>query len=271
MEEIKQNIAPFATQKGSDMKVLFVYWHGLGDNILATPAIKKYKQTTGNYVGWMMMERVKSAELFVCNPYIDELAWCSDAWHVAGHDKLKAGSKVVIEEAKKYAKENNYDQIIIIDHKKKTHKIHRTAEEMGVALDDSEIKTEFYYKREDIQKYYGLYNIPDQYVFFNGKAGLSSKDLPLDYVKKYMKNKNIDLPIISSDFTWDIKNVPIAFAADVMKNAKHRFLVDSVMYHIAHAMDLNVDLAYFKRGKRVWDVVKPLHSTKENIIYSLKA
>ena len=31
-------------------KTLFLFWHGLGDNILATPAIKKYKKYTDNCV-----------------------------------------------------------------------------------------------------------------------------------------------------------------------------------------------------------------------------
>jgi hypothetical protein len=40
------------------VKTLIVFWHGLGDNILATPAIKKFKETTGDYIGWMMKEHL---------------------------------------------------------------------------------------------------------------------------------------------------------------------------------------------------------------------
>ena len=45
-------------------KTLFLFWHGLGDNILATPAIKKYKESTGNYIGWMMLDRFKTCKAF---------------------------------------------------------------------------------------------------------------------------------------------------------------------------------------------------------------
>ena len=46
-------------------------------------------------------------------------------------------------------------------------------------------------------------------------------------------------------------------------------LFNYALYHIAHALDLKVDLAYFQRGNGVWDVVRPLHSNNETIIYNL--
>jgi ADP-heptose:LPS heptosyltransferase len=116
------------------MKVLFVYWHGLGDNVLATPAIKKYKTTTGHHVGWMMQGRFKSAELFKHNPYVDQLHWCSDAWNMPGG--IGMGSRHVMMQAEAVALKHNYDKVIPITHaNKRLHKIHRTAQEMGVSLE----------------------------------------------------------------------------------------------------------------------------------------
>ena len=34
-------------------------------------------------------------------------------------------------------------------------------------------------------------------------------------------------------------------------------------------MDLYVDCTYFARGKEAWQVVHPLHSTKENVIFAI--
>ena len=65
------------------MKTLFLFWHGLGDNILATPAIKKYKETTGDSVGWAMCKEFESAGLFDLNPHIDNLHWVSNPWRGA--------------------------------------------------------------------------------------------------------------------------------------------------------------------------------------------
>jgi len=250
-------------------KTLFLFWHGLGDNVLATPCIKRYKETTGDYVGWMMLEKFKSSEFFKYNPYIDELHWCSDAWHVAGHDKIQEGTIIVKAEAEKIKEEYGYDRVVVIDHasNRKTHKIHRTAHEMGIEM-GGDLRTYFYNcPEEDLQKYYDEIEIPDSFVFFNGRTALPAKDLSLDRVKKWMEIKGIGLPIVSPDFTWDTSQVPIHFAADVMRKAHYVALADSALYHVAHALDLNIDLAYFQRGKKVWDIVHPLHSTKENVIF----
>ena len=60
----------------------------------------------------------------------------------------------------------------------------------------------------------------------------------------------------------------VLIAADIMKKATYRILADSALYHVAHALDLDVDIAYFQRGQEVWDVVKPLHFNYEKVIYS---
>ena len=61
------------------MKVMIVYPHGLGDCILATPALRSYKNKTGNFVGFAMLERFRSSELFKHNPYVNELIYTKDA------------------------------------------------------------------------------------------------------------------------------------------------------------------------------------------------
>jgi hypothetical protein len=249
------------------VKTLILYWHGLGDNILATPAIKKFKTTTGDYVGWMMMERLLPAKLMDSNPYIDQIHGCSDAWHCAGSENIVAGSQVVREEAKKVAEKYEYDRIIEINHNNLSqHKIITTATDLGVVLGPQELKTELYKSPVDLTPYYEKIKLPDEYVFFNGIAGLKTKTLPLEYAKKWLDAKGITLPIVSPDFTWDVETTPIHFAIEVMRGATHRILADSVMYHAAHAGNMHVDLAYFQRGLRIWEEVKPLHVDDRNSI-----
>lgn len=258
----------FNRRKEGRKRVLFVFWHGLGDNILATPAIKKYKLTTGNYIGWAMLRRFKKAALFEKNPYIDQLHWISDAWN--DFKSYKYGCKQVIKEGKAIKKTFGYDEMRVIDHKSSSkHKIFRTADEMGITLEKDEVHTEVYYDPEELKPYYEKVDLPQEYVFFHGKTGVPSKDLPLELAKRWLKQHGINLPIISPDFTWDYREFPIAFAMDVMRKAKYIVVADSVMYHAAHAMDLYVDLAYFARGEEAWRVVHPLHSNKENVVYSL--
>ncbi len=248
-------------------KVLFLFWHGLGDNILATPVIRQYKQTTGNFVGWAMPRKFRSAALFESNPYIDQLHWTSDAWH--DFKNYSQGCKRVTKEGKAIKKEFGYDEICVIDHKSSSkHKIYRTADEMGIDLND-DLHTEVYYDPAQMKPLYKSISLPEKYVFFHGKTADPLKDFPLEKAKEWLKQKGIDLPVVSPDFSWNYKEYPIAFAMDVMKKAEHIVVADSVMYHAAHAMDLYIDAVYFERGEKAWQAVHPLHSTKENVIFSL--
>jgi hypothetical protein len=176
----------------------------------------------------------------------------------------------VVKEGKAIKKAFEYDEMCVIDHKSSSeHKIFRTANEMGITLEEDELHTEVYYNPEALKPYYAKVDLPSEYVFFHGKTGAPSKDLPIEAAKRWLTRNNIDLPIVSPDFTWDYRDFPIAFAIDVMRNAKCIVVADSVMYHAAHALDLNVDFAYFARGEEAWLVVHPLHSNKETILFTL--
>jgi hypothetical protein len=256
------------SRRSDKKKVLFLFWHGLGDNILITPVIRQYKQTTGNFVGWAMMRRLRHTGLFDDNPYIDRLHWISDVWN--DFKNYSQGAKSVIKEGKAIKKEFGYDEVRIIAQKNiSKHKIRWAADLMGVEL-DNDLHTQVYYDPEKIAHLYKTITLPEEYVFFHGKTGAPSKDLPLEKAKEWLQRKGIDMPIVSPDFTWNYKEYPLAFAMDVMKRAKHIVVADSVMYHAAHAMDLYIDYAYFARGKETWQLVRPLHTDKENVVFALE-
>ena len=249
-------------------RVLFVFWHRLGDNILATPAIRKYKQATGNFVGWAMLRRFQAAELFKQNPYIDQLHWISDAWNDFG--SYAAGSAEVVKEATALVIEHGYDELKVIRHKeRKGSKILGTAAEMGVVL-NADVHTSVYYNPEELRAFFKVVPLPAEYVFFHGRTGYSPKDWSQKLVEQWLQQQGVTLPVVSSD-AWDHTKIPIAFAMEVMRRAWYIIVADSVMYHAAHAMDLKIDLAYFARGSRVWERVHPLHSGRETIIYELDA
>ena len=247
------------------MKTLLVFWHGLGDTILATPALRKYRSTCDDYIGWMMPEIYMKTGIMDHCPYVDELHAGSEPRTCC--DDYDAGIRIVLKEAEAVKREHGYDRVVVIDHRSSgKHKILRTADEMGVTLKlRSELKTEFRYDAAALVPYYERLQLPDEFLFFHGRSGVPKKDFPLDLAKRLMRKKKIDLPIVSPDFSWDISQTPIAFAADVMKRAKYRFFVDSSLYHIAHALRLRVDAAFFKRGVRIWRIVKPLHKAEEEV------
>ncbi len=251
-------------------KVLFVFWHGLGDNSSVTPALRKYKKLTGNYIGWAMLRRFKPARVMDSNPHINAIHWTSDAWN--DHGRYSNGVEAVIKEGYNIGKEFGYDEVIPIHFDGNIHRIHRGARDMGVTLDPDELHPEFFYNEEEIAYYYDEIDIPDKYVFFHGKAGHWKKSWDYEWVKRYLKREGIDLPVVSPDFTWSDQHVPISFAMDVMKKATIRIIVDSSTYYLAHAMDIPMDLVYFKRGRRVYNQNRPVWDdpAPEKVIFRLE-
>ena len=236
------------------MKVLFLFWHGLGDNILATPAIKAYKeQHPDHYIGWAMLRRFKSAQLW--NPYIDEYHWVSDAWN--DFRSYEEGCKQVIIEAKQIERtDRSYDKLIVIDHKSSgKHKIYRNADEMGVTVED--LKTEFYFQYQTTS-----FDWLDS-DFFHGQTGVKSKDmLHHDLERVYGR---IIVPMYNANI-----NKPLWYWAERLEVARKIYVADSVYFHIACALGRKPDVAYFARGKPVFDVVKPLHmDVSSSVIYEL--
>lgn len=248
------------------MRILFLFWHGLGDNILATPALRKYKkQYPDHFVGWAMLKRFQQACLFDDYSYIDQLCWISDAWN--DFSSYEEGKEKVIQEGYRLARLNGYESVIPITHSQKgIHKILRTMQEMNIQLDENEVHTEYIYDEKKAQQFYSQAMIPKDYVFFHGKSGVADKNLSEQRVLNELRQLNIHLPLVSPDF-WEDGRFPIYFWVDVMRKAKYIYVVDSVFYHMAHAFDLKVDFAYFKRGTKVWDVVHPLHYSEENIVF----
>ncbi len=234
------------------MKVLFLFWHGLGDNILATPAIKAYKKAhPDHYIGWAMLRRFKSAQLW--NPYIDEYHWVSDAWN--DFKNYKDGCVRVIQEALAIERQNNYDKLIVIDHKSSgKHKIFRNADEMGVTVTD--LKTEFYFQFPRAMPMW-------DYDFFHGRSGVQAKDMAMLDVQRI--HGSIKNPLLNADV-----NKPLWYWAEFLAQAKSIYVVDSVYFHIACALGRKPNVAYFAKGKPIFDVVKPLHiDVSSSVIYQL--
>ena len=248
-------------------KVLIVFWHGLGDNISVTPALRKYKQITGNYIGWAMLKRFKPAHLMDKCPYIDKIHWISDAWN--DFSGYKEGIKEIQKEAETIAEEHGYDEVKMIPFNGNgVHRIFRGARDIGVTLEPNEVHTEWWYEPSEMIPFYQKINLPKKFVFFHGIAGAPSKSWPREIAIKRIEKDFPGMPIISPDFTWDYKQFPIAFAVDVMKRATHRYIVDSSLYYIAHALDIPMDLVYFKRGPVVYTDNCSLHGSSERITYT---
>ena len=250
-------------------KVLIVYPHGLGDCILATPAIREHKKRTGDFIGFATLGRFKSAELFKHNPYVDEMIYTKDAWN--DFSTFEQGSYFVGEECKKYAKENKYDAVFFIRHSSSGSKIMDCFKALG--HDPTDVHTEVYITDEDREWAENHFTVGGGFI--HSDTGVKNKNLPKGYGQKYIKGM-----LDSCGVTETYEDVPIYEVGDnvtpitkafaLLEKARIIVVADSVYYHAAGAMDKDIDLAYFARGPQVYHRVKPLHKVKQNIVFELE-
>ena len=252
-------------------KVLIVYPHGLGDCILATPAIRHMKKTTDNFIGFATLERFRSAELFKNNPYVDEVIYTKDAWN--DYPSFEEGTKDVQAYCEQYAKENKYDKVIMVKHSPDGSKImdcftalelwHDTVVPMTI-----DFHTEVYLTDKDRD---WAKKRKSKWRFIHSKTGVSNKDIPEGYARKWM-DKNLGSPLMGTKgIYYEIdKFTPITKAFAILESSLAVVVADSVFYHAAGAMDKDIDLAYFARGPQVYQRVRPLHHVNQNIVYQLE-
>ena len=246
------------------MRTLVIYPHGLGDCILATPALRAYKRQTGAFVAFATLERFRSAELFRHSPYVDELLYTRDAWNE--FPSFGEGCRAIEEECRKLHG-SRYDEVVVIKHSPDGSKILDCARALGVALHDPH--TAVYISEGDWAAADAFVRDLGRFGFVHAETGVSSKDLPPGYGARWLRTHcGLDHVVeVGKTFGVSEFNVNVQFA--IMARAAAVCLTDSVFYHACGAMDKDVDLVYFARGRAVYERVRPLHPVRQNVVCSL--
>jgi hypothetical protein len=245
------------------MRKLIVYPHGLGDCILATPALRALKEE-GHFIGFATQERFRSARLLDGCPYVDELFYTKDVWN--DFSSLQVGQQEVLRSCREMSKKNGYDECIFVWHKKGEHKITGTARILGVELKD--LRTEVFISDDDTAQ--ALPYFPaSSYGFVQTNTGVPRKDLPKGHGATWLKKHFGVEHIIEVGETFQYNEISIGAQFVLMGSAASVCVPDSVFFHAACAMQKRVDLAYFARGPEVYDVVKPLHKNEHSVRYHL--
>ncbi len=120
----------------SPKRRLLVFWHGIGDNIMAIPALRALKEKyPDDSLGLMYLKRIDKDGLFGDSPYIDATYTCSDAWN--DYLDYDTGVTAILEEANRVAEKEGYDEIVPVTLRScslENHRIYRIAHELGVEL-----------------------------------------------------------------------------------------------------------------------------------------
>lgn len=251
------------------MRILICYPHGLGDCVLLTPALRDYFHLTGKKMSVATMERFRSSMFFDNNPYVDEIFYTKDAWNDF-HDP-NFGFQSVQKYCEDIAAANGYTHVVFPRHKVVTEKIHSNYVELGV-VQPINPTTEIYTTTHDVRVAKEIIERcvgDNQFGFVHTTTGVPRKDLPDGYGEKWLKKyRDLDY-VIEVDKDFGALEYPITVQFEIMRLASAVCLPDSVFYHACGAMHKPVDFVYFARGKEIYDRVKPLHKTLQNIRLSL--
>ena len=249
--------------------LLILYPHGLGDCILLTPAIREFFNATGHKVHIATLQRFKSAMFFDNNPYVDKIFYTKDAWHDYSNSQI--GFSELYKEWKQVAKDNNFGGIVMPMHSIPESKIEVNLRHLGVNNPEN-YKTEIHPTQKDIEQAIKIINKitkGEPFGFVQTSTGVKQKDLPDGYGEKWLReNKGLEVFIeVGKHFSALDYNINVQF--EILRRASAVCVPDSVFYHACHAMGKTVDLAYFGRGKAVYERVKHIISSEEKVVFEL--
>jgi len=227
-------------------KVLYCFPHGLGDAIMATPALRSLKkQDPDLYIGLATMKRKdRDFKGLLSNlPFIDEIIPClSDPWN--DFTNYPDGLQGVLKEAQAVAKERGFDKTILIPTKRygdglELHKIFRIAYETSAIFNYIEdLQTELAIT-EDAEKRVEEFvkNYPRPFLVLHAKSGNPPKDLSSEeaenLIEKYKDHTVFEFGRVSTKRSILIKENDMEFTKALVKTADNVLAIDSVIMHIA--------------------------------------
>ena len=228
-------------------RILFVSWHGLGDNVMLTPALRKYKQQhPDSYVAVAGLERFGNTlvQLLSGLHFIDEVIPClPDAWN--DFPDYKTGVDAVVERAQAIGRERGFSKVVVLPTNRqegyKLHKIFRFADEVGVQFNCLEdLQTELTVTTEAekrVEEHIKDYSKP--ILVLHAKAGNHPKTLAVEDVEqiinRYQGYTIFEFGRRSTSRSIQVSENDMEFSKALIKRADMVIAIDSVVMHIAGA------------------------------------
>lgn len=245
--------------------MLILYPHGLGDIILLTPVLRELADDS---VHVAVLRRFKGTQILDACPWIDGIHYVlPDPWN----DTTRIGCR---HWGERYAKDLGQTPVWIW-HPPEMHKILYNAHALDVNLVN--FQTEIWIGEEDRRRadlwLHG--RIEEPYGFLHsatGMPGLSTaaakKDFQSGLGYRWLRKQGVR-DVVEVGVSYPKASMPMPVQFEIMWRAQTLCVADSVFYHAAHALNKQVDLAYFGRGKGVHRRVRPLHDAKEYVVWTM--
>jgi ADP-heptose:LPS heptosyltransferase len=176
-------------------KVLFGFWHGLGDNIMAIPALRELSRTEPELgIGWAVRKDIDVAGVLEGCPYIDRVhPVFPDPWGSTFTGRYLRGRMYALRirgfqrVLRRLAKSEGYDRWVVVTtlpemarsreyRSIRYHKIFRIAQELGVKVRDT--RTEVYIEEDDRKRAKRfLRGLPRPHIFLHREASITRKEI----------------------------------------------------------------------------------------------
>jgi len=251
------------------MKTMIVSWHGLGDNILITPALEAYaKAHPEEEIYLAHLARLPVNDLFTKCPHVKGFFTISDVWN--DFENINVGRQEVLKEAKSYADQHKIDKIIELTLSPNLgilHKIHRAAYELQVAVTDYQTKV---YPRitKKIKKEADAFmeRVKRPVTFVQAIAGNPPKNLSEDLLRELLGSYNPASVIEYGSNMIPALHLPlgnIPLELEILGRCDNVLCADSFIMHAAGALGIPTK-AVFLATPPQW--VIPLHDTELEIL-----
>ena len=229
-------------------RILFVSWHGLGDNVMLTAALRKYKQGhPEHYVAVAGLRRFGKTleELLSGLPFIQEvLSVLPDAWN--DFADYPTGIQAVLQKAEEIARDRHFDEVKILPTKKQAgyrlHKVFRFADEVGVALESmADLQAELHVDPEAdraARAFLGVLKRP--ILVLHATAGNQVKTVPPQAVDPILERfpgyTVLEIGRKSTARSIELNESSMELTKAIIQQADRVVAIDSVVMHIAGAL-----------------------------------
>ncbi|MEW6378430.1 MAG: hypothetical protein AB1611_02350 [bacterium] len=250
------------TGKVKPSSILIIFWHGLGDFILATPALREfYRHNPGCRLGIAVRQMVHDSGILDRCPYFDMVHVIPE---VEDREHYRKKLEKYLQAGNMIRREHGYEKLVCIKHRPAwrygIHKIQRTANELGVGP-ITDTRTELYLSDQDrsqarswLQEHGYEEN---NYIFLHRQTANPVKDMPEDVAARVLLQLP-PLPVIEVGKTYSIHDRHINFSFALLEKARLIVVADSVFLHAANALGKDIAIAYFSLMPGIIDEVRPL-------------
>ena len=248
--------------------LLIVFPHGIGDLIMATPALRALRRSKDvSHVAIAVQPVAWNSGVAHSLTSVDEVFQISNPWSAGTFD---AGMAQVRDEVAEIGSIASSDRTIYVLHRQPSgapvHKVFLVAQELGVELDGDtryEAPIPEGQERAALEWLAGKVWAPGQYAFVHTFSSDIRKNARAAELLATARER-FGERLVTVGRSFDPSSRPLSFSSALLRHAGFVALVDSVFVHVADALGKDIDVHLTE--PTIEAVNRPLHVERQRII-----